>query len=90
LLAVENYNGSEPVNIGTGTEIFIKDLVDLIASQTSFTGQIRWDLEKPDGQPRRSLDVQRGAVLSTRGPGFTAGIPVVLPRASLGSYVRTG
>ncbi|MFI8705842.1 GDP-L-fucose synthase family protein [Bacillus sp. NPDC077411] len=59
LLAAANYNGAEPVNIGTGTEISIKDLVELIAAQTGFEGQIRWDSQKPDGQPRRCLDIQR-------------------------------
>ncbi|WP_379971141.1 GDP-L-fucose synthase family protein [Ectobacillus sp. sgz5001026] len=59
LMAAASYNGDEPVNIGTGTEISIKDLVELIATQTGFKGQIRWDSQKPDGQPRRCLDVQR-------------------------------
>lgn len=59
LLAAEKYNGSEPVNIGTGKEISIKELTEQIATLTGFTGQIRWDLQKPDGQPRRCLDVKR-------------------------------
>lgn len=59
LMAAASYNGDEPVNIGTGTEISIKDLVELIATQTGFKGQIRWDSQKPDGQPRRCLDIQR-------------------------------
>lgn len=59
LLAAERYNKPEPVNIGTGREISIKDLAGLIARLTRFTGEIRWDSSKPDGQPRRCLDVTR-------------------------------
>jgi GDP-L-fucose synthase len=59
LLATEHYNGPEPVNIGAGFEITIKDLVDKIVKLTGFKGQIRWDSSKPDGQPRRRLDVSR-------------------------------
>jgi len=59
LLATEHYNGAEPVNIGSGFEITIKDLVEKIAAFTGFSGQIRWDSSKPDGQPRRRLDVSR-------------------------------
>jgi GDP-L-fucose synthase len=59
LLAAEKYNGPEPVNLGAGFEITIKDLVELIAELTEFDGVIRWDTTKPDGQPRRCLDVSR-------------------------------
>jgi GDP-L-fucose synthase len=59
LLATERYNGGEPVNIGAGFEITIKDLVEKIAALTGFNGQIRWDSSKPDGQPRRRLDVSK-------------------------------
>jgi len=59
LLATEHYNGSEPVNISAGFEITIKELVEKIAELTGFTGEIRWDSSKPDGQPRRRLDVSR-------------------------------
>ncbi|MFX1453440.1 MAG: GDP-L-fucose synthase family protein, partial [Promethearchaeota archaeon] len=59
LLAAENFNSSEPVNLGAGFEITIKDLVHKIAKLTGFKGEIRWDTSKPDGQPRRSLDVSR-------------------------------
>jgi len=59
LLASELYNGSEPVNIGCGFEITIKELVEKIAKFTGFTGEIRWDSSRPDGQPRRRLDVSR-------------------------------
>jgi GDP-L-fucose synthase len=59
VLAAEKYNKSEPVNIGAGFEISIKDLVDLIIKITGFKGQIIWDNSKPDGQPRRMLDTSR-------------------------------
>lgn len=59
LLAAERYNDSEPVNLGSGMEISIKDLVELIVKLTGFEGKIVWDKSKPDGQPRRALDVQR-------------------------------
>ena len=63
LLATELYNGSEPVNIGAGFEITIKELVEKIAGLTGFKGEIRWDTSKPDGQPRRCLDVSRAKKL---------------------------
>lgn len=59
LLATERYNKPEPVNLGAGFEISIKELVDLIAKLTGFKGNILWDKTKPDGQPRRMLDVSR-------------------------------
>jgi GDP-L-fucose synthase len=59
LLAAEKYNKPEPVNLGAGFEISIKDLVDLIAKLTGFNGKIIWDTSKPDGQPRRMLDVTK-------------------------------
>ena len=59
LLAAERYDKAEPVNLGSGREISIRDLVTLIAKLTRFTGEIRWDPSKPDGQPRRCLDVQK-------------------------------
>jgi GDP-L-fucose synthase len=58
-MATEQYDGSEPVNIGAGMEIRISDLVKLISELTGFTGNIVWDATKPDGQPRRCLDVSR-------------------------------
>jgi GDP-L-fucose synthase len=63
LLATERYNGPEPVNIGAGFEITIRDLVGKIVKLTGFKGQIRWDSSKPDGQPRRWLDVSRAQQL---------------------------
>jgi GDP-L-fucose synthase len=59
LLATELYDCPEPVNIGAGFEITIKELVEKIAGLVGFTGEIRWDSSKPDGQPRRCLDVSR-------------------------------
>lgn len=59
VLAAEKYNKSEPVNIGAGFEISIKELVDLMVELIGFKGKILWDTTKPDGQPRRCLDVSR-------------------------------
>jgi GDP-L-fucose synthase len=59
LLAAEHYNKPDPVNLGAGFEISISDLVKLIVKLTGFKGQIIWDGSKPDGQPRRMLDVSR-------------------------------
>jgi len=71
LLAAEHYNGPEPVNIGAGFEIKIKDLAEKIVKLTGFAGQIRWDPSKPDGQPRRCLDTSRAKKLF----GFEAKTP---------------
>ena len=68
VLASEKYNKSDPVNIGAGFEISIKSLVDLIVKMTGFKGKIVWDKSKPDGQPRRRLDIQR----AKKEFGFTA------------------
>lgn len=59
ILAAEKYNKPDPINIGTNDEISIKTLVGLIAKFTGFKGKIVWDSSKPDGQPRRHLDVSR-------------------------------
>jgi len=59
LLAAERYNKSDPVNLGSGREISIKDLVSLIIELTGFDGETVWDTTKPDGQPRRCLDTSR-------------------------------
>ena len=61
--AAERYNGREPINLGAGREISIRDLVNLIAKETGFDGEIIWDATKPDGQPRRFLDVSRATEL---------------------------
>jgi GDP-L-fucose synthase len=59
VMAAEKYNDPDPVNLGSSNEISIKNLVELIARLTGFTGEIRWDTTKPNGQPRRKLDVTR-------------------------------
>lgn len=58
-MAADAYNKSEPVNIGAGFEISIKELTELIAKLTGFQGKITWDKSKPDGQPRRMLDTTK-------------------------------
>ena len=67
--AMEHYSSHEPVNLGSGREITIKDLTSLVAATTGYTGTVVWDPTKPDGQPRRCLDVQR----AKRVLGWTAG-----------------
>jgi GDP-L-fucose synthase len=57
--ATQRYGGNEPVNIGSGQEVTIRELVETIAHLAGFTGRITWDTSKPDGQPRRCLDVSR-------------------------------
>ena len=63
LLAAEHYNGNEPINLGTGHEITIQALAHLIADAVGFTGEIVWDTAKPNGQPRRCLEVSRAKQL---------------------------
>jgi GDP-L-fucose synthase len=60
-LATERFDGPEPVNLGSSDEISIKHLVELIVELTGFQGEVRWDRTKPDGQPRRKLNVERAA-----------------------------
>jgi GDP-L-fucose synthase len=69
VLAAERYEGDEPVNLGAGVEISVKDLVELITRLTGFKGRIVWDASKPDGQPRRLLDTSR----AEKHFGFRAG-----------------
>jgi len=61
--AAERYDGALPVNLGSGEEISIRDLATLVAAETGFPGEIRWDTSKPNGQPRRKLDVTRAEEL---------------------------
>jgi GDP-L-fucose synthase len=77
-LAAERYDGPDPVNVGSGEEISIRDLAELIAELTGFEGEIVWDNSKPNGQPRRNLDVSRAERLF----GFraTTTLPVGLER----------
>ena len=63
VLASERYDGAEPVNLGTGQEISIRELAELLAELTGFEGDIVWDTTKPNGQPRRQLDVSRAEEL---------------------------
>jgi GDP-L-fucose synthase len=72
ILAAERYDGDEPVNLGTGGEIAIRDLAELIGEVTGFSGEIRWDTSMPNGQPRRRLDTSRAEELF----GFTARTPL--------------
>ena len=72
VLAGERYDGAEPVNLGTGAEISIRDLAELIAELTDFRGDIVWDESMPNGQPRRSLDTSRARELF----GFEARTPL--------------
>jgi GDP-L-fucose synthase len=72
LLATERYDKPEPVNLGSGQEISIKDLARTIAALTGFSGEIRWDPSKPDGQPRRCLDTSRARAEL----GFEAKVPL--------------
>ena len=69
VLAAERYDGRDPVNLGVGSEITIRNLTELIARLTDFGGEIHWDATKPDGQPRRALDTSR----AREAFGFTAG-----------------
>ena len=71
-LAAERYDGREPVNLGTGKEISIRDLAELVADLTGFEGEIVWDTAMPNGQPRRSLDASRAKELF----GFEARTPL--------------
>jgi GDP-L-fucose synthase len=63
VLATERYDGSDPVNIGAGFEISIHDLVNLIVEIEGFNGKVTWDISKPNGQPRRSLDTSKAEEL---------------------------
>jgi GDP-L-fucose synthase len=71
-LAAQRYDAAEPVNIGTGAEISIRDLAELVAELTGYEGEIVWDTTKPNGQPRRKLDTSRAAELF----GFRAPTPL--------------
>ena len=73
LAAAENYDGSEPVNLGSSEELSIKDLAKLIADACEFTGTLRWDPSQPNGQPRRKLDTSRAMRLF----GFRAKVSFV-------------
>jgi GDP-L-fucose synthase len=72
LAAAERYDGPEPVNLGTGAEISIRDLAALVAELTGYAGRIQWDTSMPNGQPRRALDATRAAELF----GWRAQVPL--------------
>jgi len=80
VLALERYDGAEPLNLGTGQEIAIRDVAELIADVTGFEGRIVWDASQPDGQPRRSVDASRAmSALGWRArTEFRAGIEAIL------------
>jgi GDP-L-fucose synthase len=61
LLATERYDGAEPVNLGSGEEISIRDLAMMVAGEVGFNGALKWDTTKPNGQPRRCLDTNRAS-----------------------------
>jgi GDP-L-fucose synthase len=71
LLAEERYDGDEPVNLGSGAEMSIKDLAHIICRLTGFAGELRWDTSQPNGQPRRCLDTSRAEEMF----GFRARTP---------------
>jgi GDP-L-fucose synthase len=71
LLASEHYDGSDPVNLGSNSELYIRDLVPMVCDLVGFEGEIRWDSSKPDGQPRRAVDGSRAEKLF----GFEARMP---------------
>jgi GDP-L-fucose synthase len=71
LLASERYDGNEPFNLGSGMEISIKNLAEMVARLSGFTGEIVWDTSKPNGQPRRALDISRAETFF----GFRAKMP---------------
>ena len=72
LLAAERYDSSEPVNVGNGREVQIRELATLVATLTGFEGETVWDTGRPDGQPRRALDVGR----ARERMGFVAEMPL--------------
>jgi GDP-L-fucose synthase len=85
VLAAERYDDAEPVNVGAGLEISIRDLIDTIVRLTGFRGRVRWDPAKPDGQPRRRLDTPRAKQLF----GFVARTPFDEGlKNTVGSYIN--
>jgi GDP-L-fucose synthase len=72
VLAAENYNGADPVNLGAGREVTIAELAEMIRAATGYPGTLEWNTSKPDGQPRRSLDTTRARELF----GFTSRTPL--------------
>jgi GDP-L-fucose synthase len=86
VLASEHYDGAEPVNIGSGREISIRDLARMIADATGFKGSFKWNTSRPDGQPRRALDTSRAEKFF----GFRAEMPLEAGiRKTVEWYVKT-
>jgi GDP-L-fucose synthase len=86
-LALERYDGAEPVNVGSGDEVSIRDLAALVAGVTGFPGEIIWDTSKPNGQPRRKLDTSR----AIEAFGFDSTIPLSVGLRELAEwYSREG
>jgi GDP-L-fucose synthase len=86
VLASTRYDRAEPVNLGSGEEVSIRHLAELIAHLTGFTGSIAWDVSKPNGQPRRLLDVSKAERLF----GFRASTPLLRGlEETIGWYVDT-
>jgi GDP-L-fucose synthase len=84
-LACERYDGEEPVNVGSGEELTVAALATLIAEKTGYRGAIRWDTSKPNGQPRRKLDVSRAAERF----GFRASTPLAAGLEKTIEWFRT-
>ena len=84
-MAAEQYDGAEPVNLGTTEEVSIRDLVQTIARLCDFQGEILWDTSQPNGQPRRSLDTSR----AMKEFGFEARTPMSQGLAETISWYRS-
>jgi GDP-L-fucose synthase len=86
VLASERYDGPDPVNLGTGAEISIRELAELVREATGFGGSIVWDTSKPGGQPRRALDTSRAEALF----GFRAQVPLLEGIERTVAWYRSG
>ncbi len=85
VLALERYDAADPINLGSGNEVLIRELATLVAEATSFRGEITWDSSKPNGQPRRCLDTSR----ARKEFGFTAEVPLAVGlKATVDWYQR--
>lgn len=96
VLAAERYEDSEPVNVGSGVEISVMELVSLLCAEIGFKGEIRWDPTRPNGQPRRRLDVRRAAAFGFKATtSFSDGIRATIewwarqPEATANAFAET-